>query len=197
MAEGLGDVALAYPDRAVEDHGLGGVQPPQGGQVADLGGGQLRGGGVVEAFQCDLFLEPGPAQATGDGHGAAAGDLVFAQDLEEVDVAEVPGAGLGEAGVDGGEHPRELQRAQCLVQGAGLDRGGHDGVLCFSVMAGLVSGPGGFWCQVRVDGWLPKRCWAAWRVMPSRAAIWVQVCPWVLARVMAAARWRRAWPAAA
>ena len=40
--------------------------------------------------------------------------LVFAEDLEEVDVAEFPGAGLGKAGVDGGEHPGQLQGAQCL-----------------------------------------------------------------------------------
>ena len=42
VAQGLGDVAFADADRAVEDHGLAGVQPAQGGQVADLGGGQLR-----------------------------------------------------------------------------------------------------------------------------------------------------------
>jgi len=110
VAQGLGDVAFADSDGPVQDDGLGGVQPPQGGQVPDLGGGDLRGGGEVEAFQGGLLLEPGPAEPAGDGHGAAAGDLVFAQDLQEVDVAEVPGAGLGEAGVDGGEHPGELQR---------------------------------------------------------------------------------------
>ena len=119
---------LPDADGAVEDHGLAGVQPAQGGQVADLGGGQLRAGGEVEAFEGGLLLEPGLAQPAGDGHGLAAGDLVLAQDLEELDVAEFPGAGLGQAGVDGGEHPGQLERAQCLVQGAGLDRGGHDAV---------------------------------------------------------------------
>ena len=43
VAEGLGDVAFADADGAVEDHGLAGVQPAQCGQVADLGGGELRG----------------------------------------------------------------------------------------------------------------------------------------------------------
>ena len=42
----------------------------------------------------------------------AAGDLVLAEDLEEVQVAEFAGAGLGEAGVEGGEHPGQLQVAQ-------------------------------------------------------------------------------------
>ena len=52
-------------------------------------------------------------------------------------VAEFPGAGLGEAGLDGGEHSRQLQRAQRLVQGTGLDRGGHgDVILRFAVMGG-------------------------------------------------------------
>ena len=41
VAEGLGDVAFPDADGAVEDHGLAGVQPAQGGEVADLGGGQL------------------------------------------------------------------------------------------------------------------------------------------------------------
>ena len=56
---------LPDADRAVQDHGLAGVQPAQGGQVADLGGGQFRGGGEVEAFQGDLLLEPGPAEPPG------------------------------------------------------------------------------------------------------------------------------------
>ena len=82
------------------------MQPPQGGEVADLGGGQFRAGGEVEAFEGGLFLEACLAEPPGHGHGVAAGDLVFAQDLEEVDVAEFSGAGPGEAGLDGGEHPR-------------------------------------------------------------------------------------------
>ena len=41
VGEGLGDVALADPDGPVEDDGLAGLQPAQGGEVADLGGGQL------------------------------------------------------------------------------------------------------------------------------------------------------------
>jgi site-specific DNA recombinase len=95
VPEGLGDVALADADRTVEDHRLAGVQPAQRGQVADLGSGQLRAGAEVEALEGGLLLEAGLAQPPGHGHGLAAGDLVFAQDLEELDVAEFPGAGLG------------------------------------------------------------------------------------------------------
>ena len=87
-------------------------EPAQGGEVADLGGGQLRGGGEVEPLEGGLGLEPGAADPPGQGHGLAAGDLVLAEDLEEVQVAEFPGAGLGEAGVQGGEHAGQLQLAQ-------------------------------------------------------------------------------------
>ncbi len=43
VAQGPGDVAFPDADGgAVEDDGLAGVEPAQGGAVADLGGGQLR-----------------------------------------------------------------------------------------------------------------------------------------------------------
>ena len=117
VAEGLGDVALADTDRPVEDHRLAGGQPAQRGEVADLRGGEFRAGGEVEAFQGGLGLELGAADAAGDGLGVAAGDLVVAEHLQELDVAEFPGAGLGQAGFEGLEHPGQLQRAQRLVQG--------------------------------------------------------------------------------
>ena len=63
-----------------------------------------------------MFFEPGAAQPPVDGHGVAAGDLVFAEDLEELDVAEFPGAGLGQPGVDGVEHAGQLQGPQGLGQ---------------------------------------------------------------------------------
>src|SRR6185437_4444595 len=56
VGQGLGDVALADADRAVEDDGLTRLQPAEGGEVADLGGGQLRGGGEVEALEGGLGL---------------------------------------------------------------------------------------------------------------------------------------------
>jgi hypothetical protein len=93
-------------------------------------GGQLRRGGEVESLQGGLGLEAGAADAALQGHGLAAGDLVLAQDLEEVQVAEFPGAGLGEAGVEGGEHAGQLEAAQRGRERAAVgdrDGGGHDG----------------------------------------------------------------------
>jgi hypothetical protein len=110
VAEGLGDVGLADPDGPVEDHALAGGEPAQRGQIADLRGGQLRGGGEVEPLEGGLGLELGAAQPAGDGLGLAPGDLVVAEDLQELDVAEFPGAGLSQAGVEGLEHPGQLQR---------------------------------------------------------------------------------------
>ena len=66
------------------------------------------------------LVEPGAAQSAGDGGGVAAADLVVAEDLQELEVAEFPGAGLGEAGVEGVQHPGQFQRAQAVVQG-GVD----------------------------------------------------------------------------
>ena len=83
------------------------------------------------------------------GHGLAAGDLVLAQDLEEVQVAEFPGAGLGEAGVEGGEHAGQLQLAQRGRERAAVgdrDGGGHDGapsaVTGVTASLGIVPGRG-------------------------------------------------------
>ena len=68
------------------------------------------------------------------GHGLAAGDLVLAEDLEEVQVAELAGVGLGEAGVEGGEHPGQLQFPQRGRERAAVGDGdrGH-GVSSFAM----------------------------------------------------------------
>jgi hypothetical protein len=123
VAEGLGDVGLADADGAVEDHVLAGVEPAQRGEVADLGGGQLGAGGEVELLHGGLLLEAGAAEAALHGHGLAAGEFVVAQDLEELQVAELAGAGLGKAGVQGVEHAGKLQGAEALVEGGADD--GH------------------------------------------------------------------------
>src|SRR5579875_3492496 len=125
VPQGLGDVAFAHADGAVEDHGLAGVQPAQGGQVADGGGGQFGGGGEVEAFQGGLLFEPSAADALGQRHAVAAGDLVLTQHLEELQVAQFPGAGVGEAGIEGGQHPWQFQCPQRRGEPVAVgDRGG-------------------------------------------------------------------------
>jgi len=66
--------------------------------------GSLGAGGEVEALEGGLFLEPGPADPLGQGDGFPAGDLVLAQDLQEVQVAEVSGGCLSEPGIEGVQH---------------------------------------------------------------------------------------------
>jgi hypothetical protein len=43
----------------------------------------------------------GGTQAPGDGGGVAPGQLVLAEHLEELDMAQGAGAGFGQAGVQG------------------------------------------------------------------------------------------------
>ena len=50
------------------------------------------------------------------GGGVAAGDLVFAEHLQELEMAELAGMGLGEAGVEGVQHAGQLQGAQRRLQ---------------------------------------------------------------------------------
>ncbi|MFD3469761.1 hypothetical protein ACFWWM_26000 [Streptomyces sp. NPDC058682] len=52
-----------------------------------------------------LLLELRPAQASLEGDGLSAGDLVLTQDLEEVQVAQFPAVGLGQAGIKGLQQP--------------------------------------------------------------------------------------------
>src|SRR4051812_41962690 len=59
-------------DRSEQNDGLAGVEPAQGREVADLGGGQLRGGVEVEALQGGLLLELRSAQAPFESDGLAA-----------------------------------------------------------------------------------------------------------------------------
>ena len=93
------------------------------------------------------------------GGGFPAGDLVLAQDLQEVQVAEFPGAGLGEAGVEGVQHAGQFQVAQRGGQRAAVGDGhcgGHDAA---SVMA------------VKMRAWWPAICPSALiqpRVGPGR-----------------------------
>ena len=121
-------MGFAYPDGTVENHRLAGVEPPQGGQVAQHRGRQFRADGEVEVLEGGVLFEAGAAYSTGQGSGVAAGDFVFAEHLQEFRVSEFPVAGLGEAGIEGVEHAGQFE---------GLERGpqagivnSHDRVLC-------------------------------------------------------------------
>ena len=68
------------------------------------------------SFEGDLFLETGAADPAGERGGFAAADLVLAEDLQELEVAECPGSGLCQSGVEGLQHAGEFQRAQRVPQ---------------------------------------------------------------------------------
>ena len=78
MPECLGDMGLAYSDGPEQDDRLTGGEPAQGGEVADLRGGDLRVRGEVEPLQGDLLLEAGAADPAGQGGALPAADFVLA-----------------------------------------------------------------------------------------------------------------------
>jgi hypothetical protein len=63
-----------------------------------------------------LGFELRAAQASCQGGGFAAGDLVLAQGLQEFEVAEPTVAGLGQPGVEGVEHAGQFQGPQRIAQ---------------------------------------------------------------------------------
>ena len=73
------------------------------------------------------MFETGAAHSPSQGGGVAAGDFVFAEHLQEFQVAEFPVAGLGQAGIEGVEHAGQFEGFQCGPQ-AGI-MNGHDKVL--------------------------------------------------------------------
>src|ERR1017187_8545783 len=119
----------------------------EGGEVADLAGRQLRGGAEVEALEGGGGLEPCAADPPVQGHAVAAGDLVLAQDLEEVQVAEVPGVRLGEAGVERAQHAGQLQGPERGCEGAAVGDG-HRAHACCSLSSTWVVTRAG--CPARV-----------------------------------------------
>ncbi len=110
------------------------MQPTQSSQVADLGGGQFRGGREVELLQGDPLLELRfEPRATVEGDALASGDLVLTEDLEEVKVAELASMGPHEAGLQGLQHPGQPQDR--LACGRFLTHGGFLRIVVRSTVA--------------------------------------------------------------
>ncbi len=122
MAQRLGDHRLAHADGAVEDHRLPGLEEAQRGEVPDDRGRDARVEAEVVLLERHRALEPGRVDPAHERRRVPAGDLVLAQRLEELQVAEVPAVGLGEARVEGVQHPRQAQRTE---RGRELMRPGH------------------------------------------------------------------------
>lgn len=71
-----------------------------------------------------MLLEAGSADASGQGGGFSAGDLVFAEHLQEVQMSQSAVAGLCQPGVEGVEHAGEFQGAQRIAQ-RGVENAAH------------------------------------------------------------------------
>ena len=95
----------------MQDDRLALAEEAQAGEVTDRRRGDGRVVGEIEVLQRGGLLEAGGADPADDGGRLSAGDLVVAERLEELEVTEVPGSGLSEAGVEGVQHARQLQGA--------------------------------------------------------------------------------------
>ena len=124
VAERGGQEGLADPDRA-HDHGVGGVgDEPQGEQFVQDGLVVADGAVCVEVVQPHGRVQAGGAGAARRGGGVAAGDLVGQDQLQELGVGQVAGAGQGEPLGQGGQQlaeldPRSSDRSSGVMTGAG------------------------------------------------------------------------------
>lgn len=116
VPEGLGDMRLSDADGPVQDHRLAGLDKAQARKVTDPGRRELLVVGEVEVLDRDGLLEAGRAHPALDRRCLPAGDLVLAEDLEELEMAEVAGVRLGEPGLEGVEHARQRERLQAVLQ---------------------------------------------------------------------------------
>jgi len=104
VCECLSDVGFSDADGAVQDDGLAGGDVAAGGEVTDVGGGDLRVVTEIEVFDGGELLEAGLTDPSGDRGGVAAGNLVLAEHLKKLEVAELTGLGLVQSGVEGVKH---------------------------------------------------------------------------------------------
>ena len=105
MAERLGEMCFADSDRPVQDHRFVRFDEGQRGEVTDLRGGDLGVVGEVEVLDGGGLFEAGLTDPAEQRRCVAAGDLVFAEHLEELEMSELAGARLVEPGFEGVEHP--------------------------------------------------------------------------------------------
>jgi len=66
-----------------------------------------------------VLFEAGAAYSPGQSGGVATGDLIFAEHLQKLEVAEFPVAGLGQAGIEGVEHAGEFEGLERLLTPTG------------------------------------------------------------------------------
>jgi len=98
-------MGFPHPHRAVQDHRLAGLHETKGGQVADLSSWHLGVEGEIELLQGGGRLEASGPDPASKGGGIASRHLVLAQNLQELQMSQLAGMGLGQAGLEGVEHP--------------------------------------------------------------------------------------------
>ena len=116
MSEGLGDHGLPHADGPVQDDRLARLDEPECGQITDLGGRNFGVEREVVLLDRGRLLEAGRLQPALEAGGVAPGCLVAAQGLEQLDVPQFAGVGLGQPGLERLQHAEELQLAELVLQ---------------------------------------------------------------------------------
>ena len=116
MSDGLGEVRLADADRADQEHRLLALDEAAGGEIADLGCGDLGVEGEVEVGERPLFFEARAPDAIREGLVGAALDLVLEHQLQELEVPELLLVRLIEPQLERLEHPAELEALEAGLQ---------------------------------------------------------------------------------
>lgn len=97
VAEGLGEPALANPDRAAEDHVLVGGEPVQTEEVAHPRPVVAHWGVPHELLVADDLVEARRLDPTGQALAVTAIDLILEQQLEELQGRELGLPRVGDA----------------------------------------------------------------------------------------------------
>jgi hypothetical protein len=88
----------------VQHDRLAGVEEAEGCEIPDGGGGCLGVEQEVELLDRAQTFEARRADSAFERGGGTTGDLVLTDHLEELDVVEFTGFGLGQASFEGVEH---------------------------------------------------------------------------------------------
>jgi hypothetical protein len=132
VPERAGEKRLPDADRSEEDHVLLPVDEAEREKIADAITVEGDRGVPVEAFQGVLLVEAGAAEALSEIFLIAPIDLVLEQELEEVELAELGFASIGDAVGNRWEKARELQALEDGLERLRDFNGAHD---CSSLRA--------------------------------------------------------------
>src|SRR6185312_4695607 len=115
LRDGLRAMALAGAGLTDQKRSLTGIDKLQRGELEDVALGHLGVVSPVEAVQVLALRETGGAIAPIEEARAPSIELVLHEPGEGLEEVRLVAGNLHGARLEGGDHPREAQRAQCAV----------------------------------------------------------------------------------